>query len=170
MYTDVTPATPLIAEKSVSNKLKRFFDLSMKAKGHQLKTKHYQTCFRNKLNRLFDIISCQCEVIPCGGGQSCLDKDNCSGHPAICSCPQDKRIPGREVSFVEDQRQKIVLLGGKMTQGTVDKKETKLDKEKAERESKKERKVEKRAKEAAKVKEAIKRMKEPDPELLAEEV
>ena len=53
--------------------------------------------------------------------------------------------------------------------GDMDKEETKLDKEKAEKEEKKSKKAEKRASEAFRVEEAVKRMKEPDPELISED-
>ena len=53
--------------------------------------------------------------------------------------------------------------------GDMDKEETKLDKEKAEKEEKKSKKAKKRASEAFRVEEAIKRMKEPDPELISED-
>ena len=53
--------------------------------------------------------------------------------------------------------------------GDMDKEETKLDKEKAEKEEKKSKKAKKRASEAFRVEEAVKRMKEPDPELISED-
>ena len=54
--------------------------------------------------------------------------------------------------------------------GDMDKEETKLDKEKVEKEETKSKKAKKRASEAFRVEEAFKRMKEPAPELISEDV
>ena len=84
--------------------------------------------------------------------------------------PKTTKSQEKKISFVEDQRKKIGLLGGLMTMGDMDKKETKFDKEKAEKEEKKTKKAKKRASEAFRVEKAVKRMKEPDPELISEDV
>ena len=167
-YKEVIPFVPLISEMSISVKLKRLYETNKLAGQHKLKTIIFKN-FKGKLDRIFDIIACQCEIISCGGGQSCLNKDDCDGFHAICSCLPANKIPDKEVSYVNDQRNKVGIFGGKMTVGRLDKKETQEGNKRKEKEEKKTKKAEKRAIEAAKVEENIKMMRKSE-ELLAPDV
>ena len=78
-----------------------------------------------KLNKLFDIIRCQCEIYKCSGGEACCDKQLCSGYHVRCECSAEFKIPIQEVSFVKDQREKIGIRGGQMVMERLDMKDVK---------------------------------------------
>ena len=158
-FHEVNPALPLIQEGSVVKKMTRLFETSKKAKRKQLKPKELNL-FSEKLNHLFDIIACTCEIINCGGGQACRSKEDCTGFHVLCSCPPQMQIPEKEVQYVKDQRDKIGLHGGAMFMTGKDYAETKLQKEQAEKEKKLARKAEKRAADAAKVDANIKKKRD----------
>lgn len=168
-YKEISPGLPLIAEESVLKKVERLFESSVDAKRNKLKPISKKN-FTEKLNKLFDIIHCQCQIIRCGEGENCRMKD-CTGHHVICSCEAQKQIPEKEVSQVKDQREKEGLLGGTIgVLGRDNRVERKLLK-KAQKEQNLEKKAEKRAEESAKVEENIKkRRKDPFPDLKATEV
>lgn len=158
-FQDVNPALPLLQESGVVQKMTRLFESSKKATQKQLKAKVFKL-FKERLHHLFDIVACNCEIINCGGDQACRSKDDCTGFHVLCSCPPDRRIPEKEVQFIKDQRTKEGLLGGEMLMMGKDIKETKLQKDKAEKKEKLANKAEKRAADAAKVDENIKKEKE----------
>ena len=70
--------------------------------------------FVNKLDRLFDIVKCQCVIYKCSGGEACFNKEECSGYHVKCKCLVDFIIPDQEVAFIKDQREKIRRDGGQM--------------------------------------------------------
>ena len=134
-FLDINPALHLLSLQNVNREMKRLHEESVKFKNNKLTAKH-GTSFKDRLSRLFDIITCKCDIVNCGGGTSCRDEENCTGFHVCCSCPLSERIPETEVSFVKDQRDKVGLLGSEMRMKRIDNKEIKPQKEKAERETK----------------------------------
>ena len=86
----------------------------------------------------------------------------CTGFHVLCKCPPERKIPETEVGFIKDQREKLGLLGGKMTLEGKDVKGARLEKNREEKEEKKAMKEMKRAEAAAKVDENIKRKRASD--------
>ena len=156
-HHDVNPNLPLLQDRVLDLKIERLHQQSKKAKRNYLKPKEAKA-FEDNLHRLFDIIACKCEIVKCGEGQSCRSKD-CTGFHVICNCPPEKKIPETEVRFIKDQREKIGLLGGKLTLTGKDVKGARLDKENEKKEERKALKEKKRAEDAAKVEENIKKKK-----------
>ena len=170
-HKEVCPLVPIIEEHSVYVKVKRLFDTNKNAEQKKLKTKVFVT-FKNNMDRLFDIIACNCEIYECGQLAACRAPDECTGFHVFCVCPlAHKRIPNLEVAFVKDQREKIGLLGGHTRRREVD--DEKLLAEASDKEKRTQAKKEKRAAEAARVEENIKlklRAPEVDYKVLDEEI
>ena len=106
--------------------------------------------FVASLDKLFDIVSCQCTILSCSEF-SC--SDNCKAGVHIdCSCPKETRIPELELEFIHDQRKKSGVKGRLMIAGR-DMVETARQQKLLSRQLKEEQRKEKReAKEAAKEK------------------
>ena len=127
-FMDLNPVLTLLSEKVIINKMKRLHVESVKYKRNKM-TQKVKENFKYKLPRLFDIISCQCEIVNCGGGKACRNEEDCTGFHILCQCPLDERIPEKDVKFVKDQREKMGLFGGEMVMEGKDIKEAKLQKE-----------------------------------------
>ena len=60
--------------------------------------------FLANLDKLFDIVSCQCPMLSCsefGCSDDCKDRIHIN-----CSCHKENRIPALELEFINDQRSK----------------------------------------------------------------
>lgn len=169
-FKEVNPVLNLLSNKVIITKMKRLHADSLKLKRNQL-TKKVKENFKGKLPRLFDILSCQCEIINCGGGKACRNEKDCTGFHILCVCPEgDERIPDKDVKFVKDQREKLGLLGGEMAMDRVDVKEVKEKKEEAKKAEQRETKKNKKAEAAKKVKETISRRRKDDTREVREKV
>ena len=160
-FMELNPLLTLLSEKVIITKMKRLHGDSVKFTSNKMSAKQ-KSNFKEKITRLFDIITCQCEIINCGGGKACRDEENCSGFHIICECPDGERIPEKDVKYIKDQREKIGLHGGEMIMEGKDVKEAKLLQEEAEKEEKKKEKSEKKVEAARKVEENIRRRKRED--------
>ena len=118
-FLQVNPALPLLSSKAVSTKISRLYSKSIKFKSNKVTAK-VSSLFKDSLYKLFDIISCQCEIINCGGDKACRDVENCTGFHVFCTCPTEKKIPEKEVMIIKDQREKVGLHGGDMIMEGVD--------------------------------------------------
>ena len=136
-FHEIIPTVPIIPEKALYVKVKRLHDLSINAKNKKLKAKVFKT-YKEKLNRLFDPIVCQCEIVKCEGREKCRDPGQCTGCHALCSCNKEDKIPDKEVKYVKDQRDKVGLLGGNMFSTGQDIEGEKLMEEEAEEQQRKE--------------------------------
>ena len=92
-------------------------------------------------------------------GKACRDEKNCTGFHILCECPDEERIPEKDVRFIKDQREKTGLHGVEMIMDGKDVKEAKLLQEEAKKAEKKKEKDEKKVKAARKVDENIRRGK-----------
>ena len=147
---EIIPTVPIIPEKALYVKLKRLHDVSINAKQKKLKAKVFKT-FKEKLNRLFDPIVCQCKIEKCEGREACRDPGQCTGYHAICACKKEDKIPDKEVKYVKDQRENVGLLGGNMFSTGQDIEGEKLMEEEAEEQQNKDKKAAKRTLGAQKV-------------------
>ena len=90
----------------------------MNGKGKNLKSR--KETFLKKLDKLFDIIVCKCEITTCEE-KGC--PSDCKKFAHIdCDCLRPQKIPPIELSFVKDQRLKVDK--GQLRIGGVDAKET----------------------------------------------
>ena len=99
--------------------------------------------FEIKLEKLFDILYCKCQILTCEQVSSC---DGCDflAH-CICECDDEKKIPEVELQYVLDQRSREGGSKGKYQMGGKDVKEIEEmeenEKEKAEKIEKKLEKI-----------------------------
>ena len=54
--------------------------------------------FLNRLYKIFDLITCQCEILDCN------ESHECSGVHIIYKCPRESRVPDMEAAWLKDQR------------------------------------------------------------------
>jgi len=84
----VNPRLPLIGEQSVIVKLLRLVKSSKDVnRDHRLISK--KTFLQGKLDRLFDISACKCELplVSCDDNRVKCKRENCQTKHIICSCP-----------------------------------------------------------------------------------
>ena len=115
------PELVLIAVKSINNKIIRLISTAQDIRLKNLNKKQKDN-FYQKLDKLFDLLVCQCPIEDCPG-DSCRKK-TCPGVHVDCSCERKDRIPAIELEFVRDQREKVGHKG-KMYMGKPDKEEAK---------------------------------------------
>ena len=65
--------------------------------------------FMKKLDRLFDILNCKCDIILCNDF-GCPEDCKLQVHIS-CNCSRDKKIPIQELIFIKGQREKIGSIG-----------------------------------------------------------
>ena len=114
--------------------------------------------FVDSLDKLFDISSCHCLILPCTEA-SC--SDDCQKKVHIqCNCPREKKIPAMDLEFIYDQRMKHGV-HGKFQIAGVDTIETTRQNKALEREVlEKKRMKDREEKEAKKEKELFSRYME----------
>ena len=127
-FMKVNPRLPLLPSHSIIQKLTRLLD-SEEVVRKKKATTYKRKIFSERLKNLFDVISCQCKILPCIP-QYCPNSSTCTSFHIICSCQKELRIPDIEVPFVKDQRDKQGTEGGKMMMAGIDKEESvKIQKE-----------------------------------------
>jgi len=105
----VAPVT--ISDNGVLFKLKNLWnDASTHARNRLSKKK--VTSFTEKLDKLFDILSCKCLIYSCSDAK-CPDEQCAIQAHISCECPKASKIPAIELSFIKDQRDKIGSKGQK---------------------------------------------------------
>ena len=123
------PALPLISPDSVKRKIQRALESVQQLEHKKLKAVKKKNLLES-LDRLFDLVTCQCEIIDCE-----VEDHNCSGAHVICSC--EEKLPDMEAAWLKDQRNKIGTTGGKYMMGGIDKEEALRFEENAQEEAKK---------------------------------
>ncbi|KAL3045400.1 hypothetical protein OYC64_013634 [Pagothenia borchgrevinki] len=60
--------------------------------------------FSVKLDQLFDILTCKCQITSCEGGgcDSCVIQAHIN-----CSCSREKRIPLKDLAYIKGQKEKV---------------------------------------------------------------
>ena len=61
-FLDINPTLHLLSLQNVTRKMKRLYEESVKFKHNKLTAKH-ATSFKERLPRLFDIITCKCNIL-----------------------------------------------------------------------------------------------------------
>ena len=124
-WKENNPELVLIADKSIKTKIIRSMTTAEDIRLKKL-TKKQKDIFFQKLDKLFDLLVCQCPIDDCPG-DTCRKK-TCPGVHADCLCERPYRIPIIELQFVRDQRAKVGHRG-KMQMGKPDRKEAKRQEE-----------------------------------------
>ena len=120
VYRKVNSNLPLISEKRAKQKLKKSYETYKNLIKGQASSSHPRMIsFQSKLDKIFDIISCKCDIQSCNA-VSCEGCDK-KAH-IICKCSKDKKIPVKELAFILDQRQRCGSKGS-YHMCTLDKKE-----------------------------------------------
>ena len=91
---------------------------SLKKKKPEAKEKE-RAEFVSDLDKLFDILTCQCEIKSCEEFQ-CDKGNSCSVQAhSSCTCLKHFKIPKLELAYIRDQRLKVGTKG-KLQMGKVD--------------------------------------------------
>ena len=99
----------------------RIHDKSIQLRNSRLSAKA-KKLFIEKLDKVFDIVVCQCPIELCS--KSDCNPAHCSnGFHISCSCERDFKIPTMELRYLLDQREKVGQRGGSMQMTKVDKAE-----------------------------------------------
>jgi len=103
---------PVIEEKSLHTKIKRFLDKVKQLNAGKLSVSLALNVQKTK-DKLFDIAACNCslQTHPCDSKVVRCSIENCEKEHIICECPNDRRIPAEERSYMRDQRAKVGTRG-----------------------------------------------------------
>lgn len=98
---------PLIDEKSLYVKIKRFLDKVKQLNAGKLSASLTSNVHKTE-DKLFDIAACNCslQTHPCDSKSVRCSIENCKKEHIICECPSDRRIPAEERAYMRDQRTK----------------------------------------------------------------
>ena len=88
--------------------------------------------WKSKLDKLFDITVCKCEIKLCSDSNSDCGPDCATRAHVNCPCPMATKIPVLELEWLAYQRRKIGSVSG-MQMGKNDKVETKKQQKAAQR-------------------------------------
>ena len=120
LWLSVHPLLVLQSEKYTLDRLTKEWDSAQKV-APQNANVTLKNDFLHHLDKLFDILKCQCKIISC-------DDSLCNGCPVkahiSCMCPGAVKIPSPELEFITVQRSKVGIKGN-IQIGSVDTKETK---------------------------------------------
>ena len=114
-WQDVNPMMSLMDPYGVIRKMERLWQTSKELEYRQCTAKK-RDIFLPSLDKLFDILVCQCKFTVC---QDC--EAECKTVNISCSCTKTDKIPMIELAFMKDQREKIGHNGGKMVMNGPDK-------------------------------------------------
>lgn len=103
LYCKVNSNLVLHSDKFVCRKITESYE-KMKYLNRSKSSGHKSSKFEQTLGKIFDIIVCKCNIVPCSEG-------NCSGcvyaAHCFCVCPLSVRIPKTELDYVMDQRSRV---------------------------------------------------------------
>ena len=103
-WKEGNPDLVLMDQKSVVKRISRLHESAVQINRRSL-SKARTDNFLEKLDRLFDMLVCQCQFISCT--ESRCDQAGCTGVHLQCFCPREEKIPEIEWEFAKDQREKI---------------------------------------------------------------
>ena len=116
-----------ITDCRMESKLLMLWAKANKIARGQIKSEGQINSFEEKLDRLFEITKCRCQILSCGEADCCGCPSTSSDLPPChikCFCPRKQKIPITELSFLLAQRQKVGERSSCMM-GGVDQKESK---------------------------------------------
>ena len=111
---------PILNDETIKQRIERQME-SLKLIKQKKASAYQKKIFLSKLDRLFDILICQCEMAPCEADNCSVEL--CSGAHVSCLCLREEKIPIMELGFIHDQRSKLGH-AGKMQMGRPDLPET----------------------------------------------
>ena len=94
----------IISDKSISDKIIESWDIATNISLNRVK-KDKKDKFELKLDRLFDILSCKCNISYCTN-YGCTSDCSLEAH-IKCVCPRDKKIPIKDIPFIKGQKEKL---------------------------------------------------------------
>ena len=130
-FQQANPHLALITASSATSKIRRAF-ISATLLGSKKLKSNKKKHFLASLDKLFDLVICQCEIVDCAVGDHKYESVHIN-----CNCERKDKIPNMELAWLRDQRVKIGTTGGKYVLGGVDKKEAKIFDQKVAKDSKK---------------------------------
>jgi len=103
IWFKISSQLPVIADKSIENKVARLIEAVNKVNSHRTSN---TIQLDEKLHQIFDIARCHCNLDshPCGHSSVKCKKENCSDDHIVCSCPTDSKVPVEERAYLRDQR------------------------------------------------------------------
>ena len=118
-WQETNPLLVLHNSKIVVKKITRDYETATLIRKNKL-TKKKSDNFLCRLDKLFDLLVCHCQFVPCDETR-CKVKD-CPGVHVDCDCLRQFKIPQMEFLFVKDQREKVGQQGN-MQISSIDKTE-----------------------------------------------
>ena len=129
------PQLVLIPDYPVLTKITRLYEKALQINNNKV-TARVKHSFTDQLDKIFDILVCQCPIEKCAKPD--CNPAHCHGGAHItCSCLRQDKIPSMELMFILDQRQKVGLTGGDMQMGNADKVEARRQADQEKRKLKK---------------------------------
>ena len=114
-WAQLNPQIVLIQDYSLVLKIQKCYEKASKINKNKVTSK-FKNLFIEKLDKLFDILVCQCPIHMCS--KTDCHPSHCQGGAHItCSCLRHLKIPSMELQYVRDQREKVGLRGGGMHMG-----------------------------------------------------
>ena len=108
IWGKVNPRLPLKTELNVFSKLKYLINKVCDCNNNRAKISD-KILLENKMDCLFDISSCDCEleIYPCNHRLvSCRNEENCESVHVVCICPSERNVPKEDRLYLKDQRAK----------------------------------------------------------------
>ena len=92
-----------IGKRQIMSKLKEVWDQAVKISLGKGKVDAKER-FIVKLDQLFDILSCKCQISSCeqAGCEGCVIKAH-----IICSCSKERKIPVKDLAYIKGQKEKV---------------------------------------------------------------
>ena len=122
LWENVNPRLVIISEDMVCQKIVRAYKSAQDVSRHHgsggSNSSKKVKALSSKLDKLFDLIKCQCPVVSCESYKNCKKKP-CEKIHFDCKCDIEYKIPEIEMEFVVDQREKVGE-HGKFMMGQVD--------------------------------------------------
>ena len=119
-WMECNPQLVLHTQEVATLKIIRAMEKSNCIKNNKGITTKQKKLFSAKIDKLFDLLICQCKFINCNDIH-CSD-DECEKVHIDCNCERKFKIPEMELQFVRDQREKTGL-HGQMMMMDIDKEE-----------------------------------------------
>ena len=112
VWGKVNPSLPLLHEKRIYQKIRELLQM-VKDINRKRATSKKKTILCTKLDKLFDISACHCELpnnIPCNDRRLKCKRDNCpfKDNHTICTCESHLKVPNEvDRIYLWDQRNKV---------------------------------------------------------------
>ena len=94
----------IVSAKTISDKVIDSWNLASEISWKRVK-KDKEEKFNQKLDKLFDILTCKCVIVSCLEN-GCLPGCTQEAH-ITCTCPKDMKIPVKDIAFIKGQREKV---------------------------------------------------------------